>query len=145
MHGLNEIPARIIIISTSFCSNIYIRSWALGASLLGLPVVVAGTDSLVAIITWWHAQALLAAFLAEKHARVVVLRPAASPRALWQTFCSSKFKVRHHKSETKQKHQQHLRELFRLPGPYRLFLDPDAITYLLQTKQELRSKKNIYK
>lgn len=48
-----------------------IESWAFGATLLGLPVVVAGADLLVPIRAGGHAQTLCAAFLAEEHARLL--------------------------------------------------------------------------
>lgn len=52
---------------------------ALGATFLGLPVVVARAHSFVPIIPWGHTQAFGAAFLAEKHAGLVVLGLAAPP------------------------------------------------------------------
>ncbi|CAN6574788.1 unnamed protein product [Malus baccata var. baccata] len=55
---------------------------ALGSSLLGLPVVVARAHSLVPVKPRGYTQALLAAFLTEEHAGLVVLRLAAPPRAL---------------------------------------------------------------
>lgn len=59
---------------------------ALGATFLGLPVVVARAHSFVPIIPWGHTQAFGAAFLAEKHAGLVVLGLAAPPRALRWAF-----------------------------------------------------------
>lgn len=61
---------------------IYRSSRALGASFLGLPVVVARADGFVPIIPRRHAQALIAALLTEEHAWLVVLGLAAPPRAL---------------------------------------------------------------
>lgn len=50
-----------------------IDSRALGPTSLGLPIVVARTDLLVAVEARRHAQAFPAALLAEEHARLVVL------------------------------------------------------------------------
>lgn len=50
------------------------KSWAFGATPLGLPVVVAGADLLVPVGAWGHTQALGAAFLAEEHARLLERR-----------------------------------------------------------------------
>ena len=57
-------------------------SRALGASALGLPVVVAGALALVAIEARRHAQAGVAALVAEEEARLLVLRVTAAARAL---------------------------------------------------------------
>lgn len=59
-----------------------VDSRALGASFLGLPVVVARAHSFVPIIPWGHTQALFATFLTEEHAGLMVLGLAAPPRAL---------------------------------------------------------------
>lgn len=56
--------------------------------MLSLPVVVARANAFVAIKAGGHAKALFAALLAEEHARLVVLRPAAPPRALPGAFWS---------------------------------------------------------
>jgi len=58
------------------------RLRALGASSLGLPVVVARAHCFVPIIPWGHTQALPTTLLTEKHAGLVVLGPATPPCAL---------------------------------------------------------------
>lgn len=63
--------------------------WALGPSVLGLPVIVAGADTLISIEPRRHAQALFAALIAKEEARLLVLRSSASPRALLWAFCPS--------------------------------------------------------
>lgn len=73
---------------------------ALGATFLGLPVVVARAHSFIAIIARWHAQALCAAFLTEEHAWLLVLGSTAPPRALRWAFFSFSFhkpqRLKHH-------------------------------------------------
>lgn len=49
-----------------------INSGALGASSLGLPIIVARTSLLVAIGARGHTQTLCAAFLTEEHAWFLV-------------------------------------------------------------------------
>ena len=46
---------------------------ALGATSLGLPVVVARAELFVAIGTWWDTQAFGTAFIAEEQAWLLVL------------------------------------------------------------------------
>lgn len=62
-------------------------SRALRPTPLGLPVVVAGADLLVAIEARGHTKTLPAALLAEEHARLVVLGLGASPDALTWALC----------------------------------------------------------
>jgi hypothetical protein len=57
-------------------------SRAFGSSTLGLPVVVARANRLVPIVARRNAKALGTTLLAEEHAWFVVLRLAASSRAL---------------------------------------------------------------
>lgn len=57
-------------------------SRAFWASLLGLPVVVARANGFVAVKARGDTKTLFAALLAEEHAGLVVLGPAAPPRAL---------------------------------------------------------------
>lgn len=52
--------------------NINLR--AFGSSTLGLPVVVAGTETLVAIVAWRNTQTLCTTFIAEEQAWLLVLR-----------------------------------------------------------------------
>jgi len=59
----------------SVCNNL----GAFGASFLGLPVVVAGADSFVAIETWGHTQALCTTLVAEEQAWLLVLSFRAPP------------------------------------------------------------------
>ena len=56
---------------------------AFRSSFLGLPVIVTRTNSLVSIGTRWNTQTLVATFLAEEHAWLVVLCLATPPRTLW--------------------------------------------------------------
>lgn len=63
-------------------------SRALGAAALGLPVVVAGALALVAVEARRHAEAGVAALVAEEEARLLVLRLAAPVRALRRALCS---------------------------------------------------------
>lgn len=63
---------------------------ALGASPLGLPVVVAGAGLLVAVGARRHAQALGAALVAEEEARLLVVRLGAPPPALPAALCSGR-------------------------------------------------------
>ena len=72
---------------------------ALGASPLGLPVVVAGAGVLVAVGARRHAQARRAALPAEEEARLPVRRPRAPRRAPAAALCC---KTRTHAA------QQHL-------------------------------------
>jgi hypothetical protein len=60
---------------------------ALGASPLGLPVVVAGAGVLVAVGARRHAQARRAALAAEEEARLLVRRRRAPPRAPAAALC----------------------------------------------------------
>ncbi|KAL0908493.1 hypothetical protein M5K25_022990 [Dendrobium thyrsiflorum] len=59
---------------------------AFWATPLGLPVVVAGTDPLVAIISWGHTEALAAALVAKEEAWFLVLGLRASPVTLRGAF-----------------------------------------------------------
>ena len=62
---------------------------ALGPSFLGLPVVVAGALALVAEVARRHAQARVAALVAEEEARLLVLRVGAPPGALRRALCNT--------------------------------------------------------
>ena len=63
-------------------------SRAFWSTFLGLPVVVARAHPFIPIKPRGHTQALVAALLTEEHARLVVLRLAAPPRALRWAFWS---------------------------------------------------------
>lgn len=62
---------------------------AFGATSLGLPVVVAGALSLVAIVTSGDTKTCLTTFVAEENAWLFVLGPGAPPLALPWAFCSN--------------------------------------------------------
>jgi hypothetical protein len=70
-----------------------LSSRALWSSFLGLPVVVAGALGLVAVVARRHAQALGAALVAERQARLQVLRVPAPPRALRRALCKYQCKT----------------------------------------------------
>ena len=65
------------------------ESRALWAPALGLPVVVAGALALVAEVARRHAQARVAALVAEEEARLLVLRVGAPPGALRRALCKT--------------------------------------------------------
>lgn len=69
--------------------NPFLQLRALGASLLGLPVVVAGALVLVAVEARRHAQAGVAALVAEEEARLPVLGVAAPVLAHRLALCNS--------------------------------------------------------
>jgi len=66
-----------------------LSSRALWAAALGLPVVVAGALALVAVVARRHAQARVAALVAEEEARLLVLRVGAPPGALRRALCKT--------------------------------------------------------
>jgi hypothetical protein len=65
-------------------------SRALWTPALGLPVVVAGALALVAVVARRHAQARVAALVAEEEARLLVLRVGAPTGALRRALCKLK-------------------------------------------------------